>query len=248
MLDQLVCQVEREHPEALVRVSGVLDLNSSTTLRQTLLKCLASEPRAVIVDLSEARITDDLALTLFPSIDRHAAAWPGCDVILAAPSEDVTAALERTAVGRYIRVCPSVDAAMMLGERPTSRRRHSTVLDPVPSSASVARNFVDEVCRCWQLHRLSPNAQLIATELVSNSIRHARTAMELIVSLRSRYLHVSVRDRSVVMPMRRAVDLYGEGGRGLFVVENLSASWGSIPTLDGKVVWATLRHASNAVR
>jgi hypothetical protein len=32
-----------------------------------------------------------------------------------------------------------------------------------------------------------------------------------------------------------------EGGRGLLVVEALSASWGYVRTVDGKVVWATVR-------
>jgi anti-anti-sigma regulatory factor/anti-sigma regulatory factor (Ser/Thr protein kinase) len=248
MIDQFSCTVVRERPEAIVRVRGALNLDTATTIRHTLLKCLANQPTLVVIDLAAARVADDLAVALFPAIDRHAAAWPGCDVILAAPSPEVDEALKTTAVCRYVKICPTVEDALR-PDRPTpTYRRRSTPLLPIPSSATEARWFVDEICRSWGVEKLSGPAQLVATELVSNSIRHARTAIELMVSLRSRYLHIAVRDRSVVLPRRRAADLHGEGGRGLLVVEALSTAWGSSPTDDGKVVWATLKRRDAAVR
>ena len=53
-------------------------------------------------------------------------------------------------------------------------------------------------------------------------------------------MHVAVRDGSAEVPrIREPGD--DEHGRGLRIVEALSTAWGSTPTRDGKVVWATLR-------
>jgi hypothetical protein len=71
--------------------------------------------------------------------------------------------------------------------------------------------------------------------------------MELTVSLRQRYLHLSVRDDCRAAPRLGGGSTNGEGfslgtdGRGLKIVEALAAGWGSTPTENGKVVWATLQ-------
>jgi hypothetical protein len=44
-----------------------------------------------------------------------------------------------------------------------------------------------------------------------------------------------------VRPALRRPGPYDGGGHGLPLVDALSAGWGTRMTLDGKVVWATLR-------
>ena len=83
---------------------------------------------------------------------------------------------------------------------------------------------------------------MIATELVSNAVQHARAPMDFAVVLRERYLHLAVSDGDASPPRRRTIaSEHAERGRGLQVVDGLAGSWGCVPTPDGKVVWATVR-------
>jgi anti-sigma regulatory factor (Ser/Thr protein kinase) len=104
---------------------------------------------------------------------------------------------------------------------------------------------------------VTDRAQIVTTELVANALRHAGTRMELTVTLRQRCLHLSVRDGNGSAPRLReagceiedeAESEIAAGGRGLRIVEALAAGWGSTPTRNGKVVWATLRLSPTARR
>jgi anti-sigma regulatory factor (Ser/Thr protein kinase) len=126
--------------------------------------------------------------------------------------------------------------------------RDELVLAPIRTAAAAARAFVREVLGYWQLalpdNTLVDRAVLLASELVTNAVVHARTELELRVELRGDLLHLAVRDgsprllRLVTDPVR---DLEAEGGRGLWLVEQLARAWGVNRHPDGgKVVWCTL--------
>jgi anti-sigma regulatory factor (Ser/Thr protein kinase) len=99
--------------------------------------------------------------------------------------------------------------------------------------------------RYWQLalpdNTLMDRAVLVASELVTNAIVHARTELRLRVELRGDLLHLAVRDGNprmlVIIPGPEA-----EGGRGLWLVDQLARAWGVNRHPDGgKVIWCTLR-------
>ena len=75
---------------------------------------------------------------------------------------------------------------------------------------------------------------------MSNAVTHARTVMTLQIRLRPQYLYIAVFDGAPARPVRSrgrpSTDT--PGGRGLHLVELVSARWGSEPQDDGKVVWA----------
>jgi anti-sigma regulatory factor (Ser/Thr protein kinase) len=84
---------------------------------------------------------------------------------------------------------------------------------------------------------------LLASELVTNAVIHARTELRLQLELRGDLLHLAVRDgnpwmlRLVIVPGPQA-----EGGRGLWLVDQLAQAWGVNRHPDGgKLVWCTLR-------
>ncbi|MFC6612594.1 ATP-binding protein [Amorphoplanes digitatis] len=80
------------------------------------------------------------------------------------------------------------------------------------------------------------------TELVSNAVKHAGGASELLISLRKRFLHLSVRDGGDGLPVRTPPNPGTvEGGRGLLLIEAMASGWGVVPLAEGKVVWATMR-------
>lgn len=86
--------------------------------------------------------------------------------------------------------------------------------------------------------------KLVTTELVTNAVRHSGTD-EVVVYVRvgrpSLLVKVCDRGPGVDATVREA-DLMDEGGRGLFLVEAVSHSWGtSRVTIDGdewSCVWA----------
>jgi anti-sigma regulatory factor (Ser/Thr protein kinase) len=96
------------------------------------------------------------------------------------------------------------------------------------------------VCLRWHLPELVADASIIASELVTNAVRHAGTPMELILARTARYLHIAVRDRDAQPAVLQHPSRLAAGGRGLLIVARTALSWGSSPTQNGKVVWATL--------
>jgi anti-sigma regulatory factor (Ser/Thr protein kinase) len=103
------------------------------------------------------------------------------------------------------------------------------------------------VCQYWQLtlpdNTLVDRAVLLASELVTNAVIHARTELRLRVELRGELLHLAVHDGSPrLLRLVPIPDPEAEGGRGLWLVEQLARAWGVNRHPDGgKVVWCTLR-------
>ncbi|OJF11178.1 hypothetical protein BG844_28135 [Couchioplanes caeruleus subsp. caeruleus] len=112
----------------------------------------------------------------------------------------------------------------------------------------MARDLVRQVCRAWDLGQVLHPARLVVSELVANAVTHARTEMLVSISRRGAGLHLSVSDRDpqppqLVDPVSWTVREPGDDwGQGLHLVHRCAAAWGSMPTTDGKVVWATVRH------
>jgi anti-sigma regulatory factor (Ser/Thr protein kinase) len=97
---------------------------------------------------------------------------------------------------------------------------------------------------------------LVVSELVTNALRHALPAnaprladqngpVRLHLMRWTERLVCAVRDPSHDSPVARdSDDFSAESGRGLFLVDSFSDSWGWHPlagTLGGKVVWALFR-------
>lgn len=224
-------------------MTGQLDLSTAADARAALHKALAEQPEAMVLDLAGLVVTDDLALTLFTAFGRAAAAWPGCPVLLYAPDPVVFADLHRMAVNRGLPVYRDRASALAAtAKKPVVPRRFDARLWGAPSAAAAAREIVVRACTGWQLPHLIDDAQVVITELVSNAVRHAEGDLRLLVLLRDRLLHLSVADTSEQRPHLILPDPdTGEGGRGLLLIDAIAAAWGSSPTSDGKVVWATLR-------
>jgi anti-sigma regulatory factor (Ser/Thr protein kinase) len=115
-------------------------------------------------------------------------------------------------------------------------------LQPTLSAPAVARERVTDVCR----GRLSPEAtdaaRLLVSELVTNFVLHAHTAITLSVDCDDRAVAVAVGDEGQDLPqVRDAVSDEDTHGRGLQLVEALAGEWGVRP-IDGggKVVWFRL--------
>jgi anti-sigma regulatory factor (Ser/Thr protein kinase) len=106
----------------------------------------------------------------------------------------------------------------------------------------MARRFVLETLAGWGDEASMDCASLLVSELVTNAIVHARSAVELELSrdADADVLRVAVRDASVRPPRMGGFDLEALSGRGLALVEALSDRWGVEADASGKLVWFEL--------
>ncbi|QFZ19239.1 ATP-binding protein [Saccharothrix syringae] len=108
-------------------------------------------------------------------------------------------------------------------------------------SSARARQVLAEAASTWGLSPdVTDDAALVVTELVSNAVDHAEGPVGLTVSRTATGVRIEVADNSPALPQPRPVQVDSARGRGLIIVEALSASWGTEERDGGKVVWAEL--------
>lgn len=91
------------------------------------------------------------------------------------------------------------------------------------------------------LTQLTDDAQLLASELVTNAVRHARGPIEVRAYVRDGFLRLEVGDSAAdVAPTPRAADPDDESGRGMELIDKLSVRWGWRVRGPVKVVWLDL--------
>jgi anti-sigma regulatory factor (Ser/Thr protein kinase) len=113
-------------------------------------------------------------------------------------------------------------------------------LSPRPASAAEARRFVARALRALDA-RDRDVAILLASELVTNALLYAQGRITLRVTPLDDRIRVSVTDGSHTDVHPRRVSPDATSGRGLALVEQLSAAWGvELITDDGKEVWFEL--------
>jgi anti-sigma regulatory factor (Ser/Thr protein kinase) len=103
-----------------------------------------------------------------------------------------------------------------------------------------ARHFVRDILSD-QPRETVEAAELMTSELATNSVRHARSDFELAVQRSRDEIRVEVSDHGRGQPVPRAPSPRERSGRGLQIVEGLAEDWGVTPSPDGKLVWFTLR-------
>jgi hypothetical protein len=116
----------------------------------------------------------------------------------------------------------------------------SELFVPVPTSVHAVRRLVRATLERWGRGRLADDACLVASELATNAIRHASSAFEVRLQQRESIVRIAVRDISPRRPERQELDEATFGGRGVAMVAQLCARWGTEARVDGKVVWAEL--------
>ncbi|MFD7992078.1 SpoIIE family protein phosphatase [Streptomyces mexicanus] len=134
---------------------------------------------------------------------------------------------------------PSDDATLLLARtRALSPSQVATwELDCDPAVVGRARAMAVERLADWGLEHLAPTTELIVSELVTNAIRYG-TGPVVLRLIRHRVLVCEVCDSGESTPRLRHARTTDEGGRGLFLVAQLSHRRGTRHTANGKVVWA----------
>ncbi|MFC5213513.1 SpoIIE family protein phosphatase [Streptomyces coerulescens] len=172
--------------------------------------------------------------------DRHRDIDAGLDKLRAvlagadrSPEETCEAVLDALLPAR-----PGDDVALLVARTHTlgADRVAQWDLPSDPAVVSRSRAAVTAQLAEWGLEDLTFTTELIASELVTNAIRHATGPVQLRL-LRDRALICEVSDGSGTSPRLRRAQSTDEGGRGLFLVAQLTERWGTRYTPDGKVIW-----------
>jgi anti-sigma regulatory factor (Ser/Thr protein kinase) len=114
--------------------------------------------------------------------------------------------------------------------------------DPAVDQVRVARRFVADHAP----PALADDAALVASELVTNAIEHASSPVTVRVELRGEALRVEVSDSSAILPAVADLLTDSERGRGLHLVEGLTAAWGVESSESGKTVWFEMAAPSSS--
>lgn len=128
-------------------------------------------------------------------------------------------------------------------------------LGALPSAVPCARLNAKQVLWEWGLEALAEAVELIVSELVTNGVQVSEgmigcrylgrwipgvPPVRIWLCSDRRNVLVQVWDGNERRPERKEADLEAVGGRGLLLVEALSAEWGTYTPerSTGKVVWA----------
>ena len=231
----------------VVGLTGPINLFTAPGVRRELLKDLADRPYGIVCDLTEVESLDPVCATVFSSVANHPASdWPATAFLLFGARPAVAGVLERLAVPHFLPLYGTIEQALdHVADRPPFLQDELS-LAPTATAPAAARLYVRDVLQYWRLAlpdgEMIDRAELLADELVTNAVLHARTPLRLRLKLTGNFLHIGVHDKSPRLLRLVSRDPEGENGRGLRLVEQLATAWGvQHRPDDSKVVWCTLR-------
>lgn len=109
------------------------------------------------------------------------------------------------------------------------------------SAAAAARMLVRDCLPQWGLTHLQDDAELIASELVANALRHGTGPVTITLGRAGDHLLLAVEDAAVtLLPVPRLAGFEATNGRGMHLISTLSNRWGCSAGVSSKVVWAEL--------
>ncbi|MFI9237573.1 SpoIIE family protein phosphatase [Streptomyces sp. NPDC053079] len=144
----------------------------------------------------------------------------------------------RNVVDALLPARPTDDVALLIARTRVlaSERVATWTLPAEASAASQARALMNDQLSAWQLEEMAFTTELIVSELVTNAYRYAGGPVTLRL-IRGPCLICEVSDSSSTSPHLRRARSTDEGGRGLFLVAQLTERWGTRYGREGKTVW-----------
>lgn len=233
----------RSHAErgvVVLEVAGRLS-DLVLVLDRAIQQALAEAPLGVVCDLSGVlQCAEPGAVEMLARVGRHVRGWSGTPVAVACPDPRVREALTAHHIGGQLIVTESVFSAVSMVLVTPTVVVEKLRLAPHPTAMRASRAFVTRTLRGWGLDQFILAADLVVTELVSDSTLLATTDIEVSVAWNQRALRLTVRDNSPDLPRQRHTHSDLNKPRPT-AVAGLSRAFGVLPTADGgKVAWAVL--------
>jgi amino acid transporter/anti-sigma regulatory factor (Ser/Thr protein kinase) len=131
-----------------------------------------------------------------------------------------------------------VDATLLVVRTRLLDRNQFAQWDLAPDPATVAtiRTAVGKQLNDWELSDLAFGTELIVSELVTNAIRYVGGPIQVRL-IRDQSLICEVSDTGHTTPNLRHAASDDEGGRGLFIIAQMTHHWGTRYTPTGKTIW-----------
>ena len=119
----------------------------------------------------------------------------------------------------------------------TERRRFPNRPDSVPAARYFVRGTLTDTPS-----GVASAVELMVSELATNAVRHTDSSFELLISRAPQELRVEVSDGGDGRPRMGSPEPSDVSGRGLPLVDLMSADWGvrEAPRGAGKTVWFTV--------
>ncbi|MET8573253.1 SpoIIE family protein phosphatase [Streptomyces sp. NPDC005012] len=166
----------------------------------------------------------------------------------AAARSDIPVAVLTAPLLRRLRSRPRAEDVALLLARvdrvPPTRTAHWE-LSAEPGEVNHARALASAQLTAWGLEELVFSTELVVSELVTNALRHAGGPIGLRL-IKDERLICEVSDPSQSQPHLRRARASDEGGRGLFLVAQMTDRWGSRYTADGKTIWTEQVYGEDA--
>ncbi|MFE0055426.1 ATP-binding protein [Streptomyces sp. NPDC059003] len=132
--------------------------------------------------------------------------------------------------------------------RPTFSRAIALELKDEHSEIPRTRRAVHDALRHWGFDALADDLGLLASELVTNALRHGKQPVTVLLRLCDGLVHLEVNDASPAEPEIREPDPERGSGQGLLLVRAFSDEWGWQRKGPGKTVWCKRRQKPPSVR
>ncbi|MDQ3899085.1 MAG: ATP-binding protein [Actinomycetota bacterium] len=241
VLDDLIIRVCDEFDHVTLTLRGRLTLRSVPQVREATVKWLLSTGQ-VVIDLSRLRATQTAMVTVFPTALDVAGGWPSARLVLFGADATLRSMLKSTRVPDTVPLADDLAAARALLHRPPPHVRRYRDLPMHHAAPAAARGFVREACAAWSVPQDTEElAVLVANELVTNAVQHARSSSRVTLTGSESALRISVRDyQPSSIPRPQPIDIAAPSGRGLHLMVAVAHTWGVDQHRDGKTVWANL--------
>ncbi len=245
--------VQREVIEAveLLAIRGPVNDQDALALAGILADATRLQPRGVLVDLSEAGELSDRAVAVLHAARREARGWPRPALVLCCDKQQ----RERELALLTGTVHPARSEGLAHVDDRSAAPRRRIQLEHSPRSPARARAAATEALNALvgappgvayadlsdSCAALVDEMSLVVSELVTNAVRHAEPPVALEIEVSDDEVLVAVDDGSPGRPGVTHPPFGAEGGRGLQLVDQVSAETGIRPQPPGKTVWAALR-------
>lgn len=219
--------------------AGVPDLHEAADAEEAILAARQHQPDLIVLDLA---MPGRSGFDVLPDL-RLAAEGAQVVVLSNLPRHRLVHHLERRGAIAFVekRIAPSdlVPTILLAAELTDLTRRHVLHLAAEPASVRLGRRFVGGLL-AESDQAIAGDVELLVSELLTNAVLHASSEPKLEVRISPTTVRVDVHDDDPRPPVLRDPSPDAVGGRGLHLVAEIAARWGTEPTPTGKVVWFEL--------
>ena len=236
----VIC-LQHHDDHVVLQPRGYLSLRTHPQIRDAVVTCLLNTGRALI-DLSSLRCRQTALITVFPTALALAGGWPAARLVVFGADTTLRWMIDAAGITDLVPMANDLPSARALLPRRPARVQHEHHLPLHHSAPATARLRARQTCTAWSLPQaVADEAELVATELVTNAVEHAHSDSLLTLSHTGSELRIAVRDyRLTPTPQPRPIDISAPRGRGLHLMIAMTNTWGVNQHPDGKTVWALL--------